>query len=59
VVGLDKLTDKDRWNVRSQALYEPTQDVTLRLIADHSEIDEACCTVADALMDPQPAQFSR
>ncbi|MFT5812854.1 MAG: iron complex outermembrane receptor protein [Psychroserpens sp.] len=49
VVGLDKLNDKDRWNVRSQALYEPTQDVTLRLIADYSEIDEACCTVADAI----------
>lgn len=52
VVGLDKLNNRDRWNVRGQALYEPTQDVTLRLIADHSEIDEACCTVADAINGP-------
>lgn len=46
IVGLDKLNDRDRWNLRGQLLYEPTQDVTFRLIADHSEIDETCCTTA-------------
>ena len=52
VVGLGKLNDRDRWNVRGQALYEPTEDVTLRFIADHSEIDESCCTVADVINGP-------
>jgi len=52
VSGLSKLNDKDRWNVRGQALYEPTDDVTFRLIADYSEIDEKCCTVGNAINGP-------
>jgi outer membrane receptor protein involved in Fe transport len=52
VVGLDQLNNRDRWNVRGQALYEPTDNITLRLIADYSEIDEACCTVADVINGP-------
>jgi len=52
VSGLSKLNDKDRWNVRSQALYEPTEDVKVRFIADYSEIDEACCTVDDVINGP-------
>lgn len=49
VVGLNKINNKDRWNIRGQALYEPTNDVTIRLIADYSEIEEACCTVGDII----------
>jgi outer membrane receptor protein involved in Fe transport len=52
VVGLDKINNKDRWNIRGQALYEPTQDVEVRVIADYSEIEEACCTVADIINGP-------
>ncbi|OUR62130.1 TonB-dependent receptor [Colwellia sp. 39_35_sub15_T18] len=52
VSGLNKVNDKDRWNVRGQALYEPTDDVIVRFIADYSEIDEACCTVANAINGP-------
>ncbi|MFT7008707.1 MAG: iron complex outermembrane receptor protein [Colwellia sp.] len=52
VVGLNKLNNRDRWNIRGQALYEPTRDVTLRFIADYSEIEEACCTAADAINGP-------
>jgi iron complex outermembrane receptor protein len=55
VVGLGKLNDRDRWNIRGQALYEPTEDVTFRFIADHSEIDESCCTVADVINGPTTA----
>jgi iron complex outermembrane receptor protein len=50
--GLKDLNDRDRWNLRAQALYEPSEDVTLRFIADYSEIDEACCTVANAKNGP-------
>lgn len=52
VVGLGEVNDRDRWNIRGQALYEPTQDITVRIIADYSEIDEACCTVADIINGP-------
>jgi outer membrane receptor protein involved in Fe transport len=52
VVGLGQINDRDRWNIRGQALYEPSQDVTVRVIADYSEIDEACCTVADLINGP-------
>ena len=43
---LDSLNDRDRWNLRGQLLFEPTEDVTFRFIADYSEIDETCCTTS-------------
>lgn len=46
VPGIAELNDRDRWNIRGQALYEASDDVTVRVIADFSEIDEVCCTVA-------------
>lgn len=55
LVGLSQINDRDRWNIRGQALYEPTNDVTLRLIADYSEIEEACCTAADIINGPTTA----
>ncbi len=55
VVGLNNINNRDRWNIRGQALYEPTSDVTLRFIADYSEIDEACCTAADVINGPTTA----
>jgi outer membrane receptor protein involved in Fe transport len=50
IVGLSKMNDRDRWNLRGQALWEPMEDVTVRFIADYSEIDEICCTV-DAVIN--------
>lgn len=35
--------DRDRWAVRGQLLFNPTDNLSLRLIADHDEIDEKCC----------------
>jgi len=55
VVGLSQLNNRDRWNIRAQAMYEPTQDVKVRLIADYSKINEACCTVADVINGPTTA----
>lgn len=49
VPGIKNLNDKDRWNLRGQMLYEPTEDVKVRFIADYSEISEICCTVAAAI----------
>jgi iron complex outermembrane receptor protein len=49
VVGLGDINDRDRTNIRSQLLYTPTDDITLRFIADASQIEESCCTVADVI----------
>jgi iron complex outermembrane receptor protein len=55
VVGLGDINDRDRWNLRGQFLFEPTEDVTFRFIADYSEIEESCCTVADVINGPTTA----
>ena len=39
----DALNDRDRWGVRFQALYTPTDDITVRFLTDASEVDEICC----------------
>ncbi|GHD20221.1 TonB-dependent receptor [Halioglobus japonicus] len=41
--GDDVINDRDRWGARLQALYLPTDSVTVRVIADYSEVDETCC----------------
>ena len=38
--------DRNRWMVKGQMLWEPSSDVTLRLIADYSSRDEQCCAAA-------------
>jgi len=35
--------DLDRFNVRAQALWEPSDTTSFRLILDRSELDENCC----------------
>ena len=55
VEGIKNLNNKDRWNLRGQMLYEPTEDVKVRFIADHSEINEICCTVATGINGPTNA----
>lgn len=42
-LGDNKIYDRDRWGVRLQALYTPADFLSVRVIADYSEIDEACC----------------
>lgn len=42
-LGEDLLNDRNRWGARLQALYTPSDDVSIRVIADYSEIDEICC----------------
>jgi iron complex outermembrane receptor protein len=41
----DAIHDRDRWGLRFQALYTPSDAVTVRFIGDHSEVDEVCCAV--------------
>jgi iron complex outermembrane receptor protein len=42
-LGDDKLNDRNRWGGRLQALYTPSDDLSIRIIADYAEIDEICC----------------
>ncbi|MCW8108226.1 TonB-dependent receptor [Alteromonas ponticola] len=37
------INDRNRSGVRLQALYQPEDNLTVRLIADYAEIDEVCC----------------
>ncbi len=38
-----EVNERERYQFRAQALYTPTDDISLRLIADVSQLDEACC----------------
>jgi iron complex outermembrane recepter protein len=42
VDGTDS-ADKNRWLVRGQAYWEPTADISLRIIGDYQKTDERCC----------------
>ncbi len=50
-----ELNERDRWGVRGQFLWEPSENIALRLIADYDEIDELCCGVANLLDGPTGA----
>lgn len=43
----DELNELDRWNLRGQLLWVPTDNLELRLIVDGDGLDEACCGVAN------------
>ena len=38
-----RINDRDRYFVRGQLLFEPTNDISLRLIGDYTKRNEACC----------------
>ena len=44
--------ERDRWNVRGQLVLDPTDSISLRLIADYDELDEACCGSANLVSGP-------
>jgi iron complex outermembrane recepter protein len=44
--------ERNRWFVRGQLLWEPTETIKFRLIADHDKIDEICCVAANVLDGP-------
>jgi len=47
-----QLNDRDRYNVRGQLLFTPNDNVSLRLQADMSNINENCCAAPFAYYDP-------
>ncbi len=50
-----KINDRDRWDVRAQVLWEATDNLEVRLIADKSEVHEACCGVVNLVNGPTGA----
>ncbi len=45
----DKLNERERWNLRGELLFEPTENQEWRLIADVDEIDEVCCVATNLI----------
>lgn len=37
------VNDRDRWSVRGDVLWQPSEDFSLRVIADYNKINEICC----------------
>ncbi len=52
VEGLTDNNERDRFNLRGQLLVEPSDEVSIRFIADLSEIDENCCHVTNVVNGP-------
>ena len=48
----NKINDRDRWDLRAQLLWNASENTSVRLIADKSEIDELCCGVSNLLNGP-------
>lgn len=47
-----EINERDRWGVRGQLLWLPTDRISLRFIADYDKINELCCGVANLLDGP-------
>ncbi|HEY9091597.1 TonB-dependent receptor [Parasphingorhabdus sp.] len=53
-LGTD-VNDRNRWGTRAQLLFEPSNDLSVRLIADYDKIDENCCIAANVVNGPTGA----
>ena len=52
VTGEDNLNERDRWAVRGQLLWEPTDNLSFRAIGDFNKIDEVCCGTVQLISGP-------
>ncbi|MEO0451669.1 MAG: TonB-dependent receptor [Pseudomonadota bacterium] len=43
------VNERNRWNVRGQLMWEPTENQEWRVIVDADEIDEVCCIAANVI----------
>ncbi|OAO04880.1 TonB-dependent receptor [Sphingomonadales bacterium EhC05] len=57
VVNDTDVNNKDRYLVRAQLLFEPSDTLNVRLIGDYSKKDESCC--AATFVQPEFAQLAR
>jgi outer membrane receptor protein involved in Fe transport len=58
VISGNKINDRDRYFVRGQLLFQPTSDISFRLIGDYTRRNEACCAATyislNETSDPTP-----
>jgi outer membrane receptor protein involved in Fe transport len=52
VPGAGNMNEIDRFNVRGQMLWEPTDELSVRVIADLSSLNENCCGTGVAIDGP-------
>jgi outer membrane receptor protein involved in Fe transport len=52
LAGGEAINELNRFGVRGQLYFEPSDEVNLRVIADYSDLDEACCGVANLQTGP-------
>ena len=48
----DKTNERNRWGVRGELLFAPSETLELRLIGDYDEIDEVCCVAGNLVNGP-------
>lgn len=46
------VNNRDRWGVRGQLLFEPSDALSIRLIGDYDKIDEDCCAAGNVRAGP-------
>ena len=56
--GIDDVDNRNRWNIRGQALWQPNPETSVRIIADYSKIDEICCAATNLINGPTSAAIS-
>lgn len=47
-----KLNDRNRYSIKGQLLFEPNEDLSIRLIGDYDELDEVCCYTPNIVNGP-------
>ena len=52
VVNDRDVNERDRWGIRAQNLFEPTDNFSIRTIFDFNRIDESCCAAPFTLISP-------
>ncbi len=53
----DDYNERDRWSIRGDILWQPTDDVSFRLIGDYDKIDEDCCILTNLIEGPTGASI--
>ncbi len=55
VAGGAAMNERERWGVRGQVSWTPTDRTEVRIIADYDSIDEVCCGVSNLVNGPTGA----
>lgn len=53
-----ELNDRDRYSIKGQLLIEPSEDLSIRLIADYDSLDETCCYSPNITSGPTEAAIT-